>query len=504
MAGKRAEARRPELDLAQVELEEIRSIDFGAIEEALIHIPLPSFGSTNSYVDICGDLVDASWALEKIAEHVESITVEQSERRYSAVLHRPRPGLPEALRDVTLLLNDDYDGDDDATGARIQDLRSEVYDFEDGLNERVFRVPEVIDTYYANLRSAYHEYKSEAPQLYVEHMQAHPERRVGFYSSAFSERVGGLAFASPDAWLLSDDIDADRFFQQTDQAYRLDRFLLGEILSVGSRPLVLAAGMVVGFPTGAFFRSQVCSGLVLRDEDGLPKLDLFEEGGPIRTPYGIREREERPPFGELCYVHDTGTLLIVTAGSWQHVLYGTKPLTMPTVKALAEKSADLTQKLSASIGLADPVACDWDSLDDDRFETLCYDLIYANPKFDNDTIRKLGKSRSRDGGRDIEVLECRSFPGAETRKWIFQCKLVKGGRSLGRSGVIDVGDMLDQYGAQGFGVMTSSLIDAGLYDKLSAVCRSRDVHEYHFSVLELERTLARSPAIRKRYFGSRP
>ena len=61
--------------------------------------------------------------------------------------------------------------------------------------------------------------------------------------------------------------------------------------------------------------------------------------------------------------------------------------------------------------------------------------------------------------------------------------------------------MLDHYGAYGFGVMTSALIDATLYDKLDSVCGRRDVRQRHFSVLELERAIARQPSIRKRYFA---
>jgi len=60
--------------------------------------------------------------------------------------------------------------------------------------------------------------------------------------------------------------------------------------------------------------------------------------------------------------------------------------------------------------------------------------------------------------------------------------------------------MLDQYGAEGFGVMTSGPIDATLYDKLDAVCLKRGVEQLHHSGMELERRLVRYPAIRSRYF----
>lgn len=48
--------------------------------------------------------------------------------------------------------------------------------------------------------------------------------------------------------------------------------------------------------------------------------------------------------------------------------------------------------------------------------------------------------------------------------------------------------------------LTSTAIDATLYDKLSAVCSARQVREMHFSVLELERAVAEAPILRQRYF----
>jgi hypothetical protein len=119
--------------------------------------------------------------------------------------------------------------------------------------------------------------------------------------------------------------------------------------------------------------------------------------------------------------------------------------------------------------------------------------------FDSSTIRKLGSSRSRDGGRDIEIREAARAPGGKGRKWIFQCKLTQS-NSLGATRVQDIGDMLDQYGAEGFGVMTSALIDATLYDKIDSICGRRSILSLNFSGLELARTLVRNSAIRKRYF----
>lgn len=150
------------------------------------------------------------------------------------------------------------------------------------------------------------------------------------------------------------------------------------------------------------------------------------------------------------------------------------------------------------------LACDWPTLTDEQFEQLCYDVILTIPRFDPDTIRKHGKSRSRDGGRDIEIFDMPRPREGGRRKWIFQCKLVSRPGSLSAAKVVDIGDMLDHYDVGGYGVMTSAPIDATLYDKLDAVCDRRAVEKMTFSVLELERALARNPVIRERYFGMRP
>ncbi|EFP4632898.1 hypothetical protein H1I13_004796, partial [Salmonella enterica] len=153
------------------------------------------------------------------------------------------------------------------------------------------------------------------------------------------------------------------------------------------------------------------------------------------------------------------------------------------------------------INLPDNISCKWDSLSDEQFERLCYDVIHTHPRFNSDTIRKYGKSRSRDGGRDIEVFDIPRTAGDIPRKWIFQCKLITNSKSLSATRLIDVGDMLEHYNAQGFGVMTSAPIDATLYDKLDAICSKRKIEQMNFSVLELERALYYDDILRCRYFG---
>ena len=169
-----------------------------------------------------------------------------------------------------------------------------------------------------------------------------------------------------------------------------------------------------------------------------------------------------------CLLHQSGSLVIANDGNFRYLLYDTEPLNHIVLKKVQDELSGLVSSIAS--GRSPAISCDWGGLSDEEFEELCYDLIYHHPKFDSDTIRKFGKSRSRDGGRDIEVHDFPIGRGTAPRKWIFQCKLVKNGSSLAARRLQDVGDMLEMYAAEGFGVMTSAVIDATLYDKLDAVC----------------------------------
>lgn len=471
-----------EVDFSDDARPDLTRVDFRLLERVTVHIPLPSFGVTNSHIDLCGDLLDASWALERLAASAERIDTTVGDGYHkpniTAVLHHPQHSLRDTLFDCALVFMED--DADPAETERLQDLRSQIADYEEALPTITPRVPDIVDWYFTNLMAANGEFRSEAPDYYAEQMKAFPERRVGYFRSAYSITLAGPCYASNEGWVIDARIDVDRFLTTLGQHYRLSEFRRGEILSLPGGTFVHSDGQLVGFPVRRYFRSQVCALVALEEDD-----DIYVSGLPT----------------EDCFVHETGTLIFVNEGRFRHFLFDTKPLTLVAAKAVREAAAGMLENLSLAAGVPDKLSFEWASLSDEQFEQLCYDIIYANPKFDSDTIRKLGKSRSRDGGRDIEVREVRGWQRGNPRKWIFQCKLITNGTSLGATKLVDVGDMLDHTKAQGFGVMTSVLIDATLYDKLDSVCGKRDVEQYHFSVLELERAVARNPAIRKRYFS---
>jgi hypothetical protein len=251
-----------------------------------------------------------------------------------------------------------------------------------------------------------------------------------------------------------------------------------------------------------YFKSRVCASFAMqRDEDNFEDAFDWSDYSFTHSPFLTELSQGRFQAKEQnCLIHQTGSMIILDDGTYSHVLYDTKPLNPVEMKSLHNAASSVADTLLAAIGVGGSFQPDWSGIDDEQFEQLAYDVIYMLPQFDNTTIRKLGKSRSRDGGRDIEIYENPRPGGGRAGKWIFQCKLVTDGSSLTGRKLQDVGDMLEIYGAQGFGVITSATMDATLYDKLDAICNKRQIQQRHLSCHELQRLLTSQLSLRRRYF----
>jgi hypothetical protein len=493
-----------EIDLERISRDDLRTIHLS--DPLTVYLPLPSFGRTNSFIDICTDIIDVSWAAEKLSECIEGYEFEEE---YSEKEHRKRAKLTlkgiqsdvrAVLLDCWLALVDD-EGAEGPDSQRWQELRNSIGDYEDAIDDINPRIPELVDWYHMNLvLGANHEFQSEAPEYLNEQIAKHPERQTGFFRSSFSGRLGANTYTSENAWIVPITVDINTFFEVTKQPIRREEFTAGQVFTLDGQSYVLTSAEILHFPMRSYFKCRACMGLARSDNEEWP-LGRFEWRDASFSYSPDRERGfPQLPSREVCFVHRSGSMIFVEDGTNRHYLYDTALLNQYEAKQINDRLADLQGRLSASLGISAENRSNWATLNDEDFERLCYDLIYADPKFDFETIQKMGKSRSRDGGRDIVVWEAKHGQLSNPRKWIFQCKLVSDGSSLTGSRLIDVGDMLDQYEAKGFGVMTSAIIDSTLYDKLNAVCGKRGVAQQHLSVLELERRLARYSGIRAKYF----
>ncbi|WP_316197046.1 hypothetical protein [Bradyrhizobium sp. SZCCHNS3053] len=479
-------------------------LDCSAFRSAILYLPLPSVGSTNNPADICSDYLDASWVAEQLAALSEEATVRDESAAHRTLLKLQLAGvhadMRPALEDAVILFQGGEEDED-----RYVNILDLVGSYADGLNNCAPRLPELIDTYFANLvNGGYSEMRSEAPEHYRAEIERFPERQLGFHKSALSHRLGAASYVSAESWVVPVAVDVDRFFEITEQAYRLNEFVTGTVFLVEGRSYARSAEHAVNFPMNHYFVARACATFAQRqDEDAW---DYFAARSATFTQ--LRAQASSDSLGGIddrrpgeCMIHRSGTLVIFNDGLFRHLLYGSAPLSRVEIRRLHESLSEGMRSLADMSGLSqllpeETQSYEWCVLTDEQFELLCYEIIAAHPRFDSSTIRKFGKSRSRDGGRDIEVRERTAQRGGPGRKWIFQCKLITNGSSLSASKVQDVGDMLDKYDVRGFGVMTSALIDAGLYDKLDAVCGKRDIAQLNFSRLEIEHQLRGSPDLR--------
>jgi hypothetical protein len=115
----------------------------------------------------------------------------------------------------------------------------------------------------------------------------------------------------------------------------------------------------------------------------------------------------------------------------------------------------------------------------------------------------MGKSKSRDGGRDIVVYTKPQY-GSSAKKFIIQCKLLHKSSSLTKSMMNNVSNVIMEYEADGYMVMTNVKIDSGLYDMLDSFNRNPKMDtdtKINYSKLELERYLFGHNEIKLRYFN---
>jgi len=194
------------------------------------------------------------------------------------------------------------------------------------------------------------------------------------------------------------------------------------------------------------------------------------------------------------YLSNDGYYLILIDANAQYIFFN-------TIKVPIEETIQKFKRFNESLPFfgKSKISCPWNHINDDEFEELCYDILSQSERFNPNTIRKMGKSRSRDGGRDIVIEGIRIKKTDPVIKYIVQCKLIKSGKSL--SGAkINFSDTIDQYDAGGFIVMTNGVIDSTLYDKLDTICKKKGVETQTWSKLEIERFLSQRPEIKKRYF----
>jgi hypothetical protein len=440
----------------------------------ILEVPCPSIGTANSHLSIAFDYLDALYVGESVAEFCREASFFTAWDTYRmAVCFVLHPSDAERLAEKILWLVPGFDGDLDWGDESYEDVRLSIAEFEDSLEERTLRFPELADDYFANYIGG--EYDLDEEDVEKE-LRAHPERRYHVWRSCASKNVGYDFFVSPWIWIVPHGPDITsllRYYGGFDEG--VPSLGLAEYLATGQSPSIVYNQLsVVQYPQESIDRAQECAREIWPDSRGGSVSEvLLSEGGDVLV------------------ASDPLARYVLFADSLQK-------LSDEDVERYLNNLEDSAEGLRRIIGKPAEISCRWDDLTDERFEELCYDILLEIERYDPAIIKKMGKARSRDGGRDIEIMS-RGRAGKAPVKWVIQCKLIKKGGSLA-GGQMQVSDTIDQYGAGRFCVMTSGIIDSTLHDRLAGISDNRRIEVDSWSRLELERFLAQKPQIRVRYF----
>lgn len=472
----------------------------------ILQVPLPSIGSAGEHLSIAEDYLEASYIGENLAKSAKSVVMQERRvRTYYLILDfEIIPSDLELMAKQIWEYAMAFDNEERSDENVRKQHYSAVERYESTLDNRTeFVFPELVDDYYANLiEGAYREYEGEfnLNEIYSKF----PERRFGYWKSAFGRSSGQHFYASTDGWIVPPETDLQFLLKSYANAPADVIFEPAKLIIIDERAYLISDSYVTHFPFGPFLQSLNCKEVAVKPEEYLEEYDWMHL---LYTYNRIREHFKTEyghvlsyPSENEYFIAEYGELVLIQVEDYKYIYFGTDKLSERQIFELKESLSSISDRIYSFAGLNQNIVCLWEELDDEKFEQLCYDIIYYNPKFDNRTIRKMGKSRSRDSGRDIEIFTA-ARPGYTPEKYIIQCKYLGSGSSLMGSKLTGISDIMDQHAAQGYGLMTSGIIDSTLYDRLDGISRSRGFKLETWSVLEIERYLSRHPQIKERYFG---
>ena len=162
-----------------IPLEKVRdelTVNLGKIS---VDYPMSHIHSSNSYMDIIHNYIEASYIAEELGKYATSIVTQEVSRyphspicRYEIVVKETEPFV-ERLRQLSIALSDDQE-DDDVLLEHQENLNAHA----ESLDNRRFLCPNLVDGYYANLvDAAYLELESELDDGFLaSEYKKYPER----------------------------------------------------------------------------------------------------------------------------------------------------------------------------------------------------------------------------------------------------------------------------------------------------------------------------------------
>lgn len=495
-----------------------------ASEELEIYFRLDSIGSTNNPVDIVNDYCEVSFYCERIAPFIKVIESEIVPRntyfkdfRISCIAVDAENLINELIYFFNLY--DDSPEIDDLDRASFYD---ELSDYENSFNKRVFEFPELVNGYWANLiHGAYwvmasESYDSEA-KFFNKVYRKNPEHRFGFWKSPLSTKSIEPIYFSTENWIIppkTNLVNALRLYSGFENDLKIED---ADKIEFKNSIILINNSTAVHFnQMEQLVNSIKCSEIVLSkihtDKKSQSKLEkdyivihpsLFNDDRfkkTLKRTFRNRDKFQIDESKIKFQLSEYGDLITAHYKDFVYVFFSFDPLNFEEIKELNEHLNPVYSKIQNLINSSISGKCDWSELNDDKFEELCYDILYCHPFFDSSTIQKMGKSKSRDGGRDI-LIKTRRTPTKDPELYVFQCKFYSNSTSLSASKIPNAGNVIMQYGAKGYGVFTTTVIDSTLYDMLDGFNRNLNIDtSICMSKYELERHLNRNQMIKNKYF----
>lgn len=437
------------------------------------------------YSDLAIYYLEASYICEEIAAlgKVKSFKVDWKSGYHPITQFVIVPQQLEKLQEILYKISQALAGE---TGDEFWWIES-LEEYKENIQKRILKFPELADDYFANLiNGAYNEYESnyDDPEEFRNNiLKQNPEHLFGFWKCMYSDTIKQDFYVSSESWIIPPQSDLKKILRKYSSVedYSLEE---GNMFSLNGGYYVINKNYLLEISFPALAKAFQCVSHAFNQERS-----LFEQHDwlfHLKSAYLIR-------------ISDYANFVLFTLNGYRIILWDQHKLTFSDINQLNRSATSILKITSALIGLKDSISCNWSQLTDESFEELCYDIIYYDPKFDNKTIRKMGKSRSRDGGRDI-VVYTHDRIGYKPEKFIFQCKLLKSNSSLTATKVLDISDLIEQYEADGYGIFTSGVIDATLFDKIDRISSKRKLKTILYSKYEMERDLAMLPKLKDRYF----
>lgn len=510
-------------DIVQIDFQDFRD-EVSKDSEFEITFPLSSIGYTGSPIDIYRDFLEVSYCCEKIAPFINvlgsGVVSRQKYYRDFKIWCKAieTTSLYEQLLYFSRIYNVEFENETESDRISYYD---EISIYEKSFKKRIFVFPELINDYWANRINAYWELASEyhesESKFFSNTFRKYPEHRFGFWKSAKSIEFQETIYFSINNWIIPPETNVLKGLQLY-SGFEHDLILepADKIEYKGSIILISNSTAVYFNQKQDLINSIKCTHLVLSkiykdatSKPPIPDKDKFIQTNLFGEDTIITKSRKRINYNADRIIDETklqysisefGDLIIIKYEGFNFVFFANDLLTFEEIKELNTWLYPTYAKTQNLINISISEKCNWAELDDDSFEELCYDILYCHPHFDSSTIQKMGKSKSRDGGRDI-IIKTKKTPTNEQELFIFQCKFLSDKTSLSASKIPNAGNVIMQYGAKGYGVFTTTVIDSTLYDILEGFNKNLNINtSFCWSKYEIERHLNRHQVIKTKYF----